>query len=138
MLCDVCVALFVVLQTSSNDRARKCTHTPSFSHSRFYTFLSYSNFPSHTTTLTQQHSLTHSLINVHTHSQVGVSLSYALWAVSHSFPVFVLARVVAGVSKGNIGISTAVVVDVTTVEKRNRGMVRLTVFFQSVNHKDLV
>ena len=52
-------------------------------------------------------------------------MSYALWAVSRSFPLFVLARIVAGFSKGNIGISTAVVVDVTPVDKRNRGMVSL-------------
>ena len=52
-------------------------------------------------------------------------MSYALWAVSRSFPLFVLARIVAGFSKGNIGISTAVVVDVTPVDRRNRGMVSL-------------
>lgn len=52
-----------------------------------------------------------------------MALSYALWAVSRSFPVFVLSRMVAGISKGNIGISAAVVVDVTNKERRNRGMV---------------
>ena len=56
---------------------------------------------------------------------MGVAASYGLWAVSHSFSLFVVARIVAGVSKGNIGISTAVVVDVTAVEKRNRGMVSI-------------
>ena len=69
-------------------------------------------------------------------TQIGVSLSYAVWAVSHSFPLFVLARIVAGVSKGNISISTAVVVDVTDVEKRNRGMVRKHPFHSIYIHLD--
>jgi MFS family permease len=60
---------------------------------------------------------------------VGISMSYALWAVSRSFPLFVLARIVAGFSKGNIGISTAVVVDVTPVDKRNRGMAVIGIAF---------
>ena len=57
--------------------------------------------------------------------QVGVALSYAVWAVSHSFILFVVARVIGGVSKGNVSISAAVVTDVTTPEKRSRGMVSL-------------
>ena len=64
-----------------------------------------------------------SLISPLSHLQLGVSSSYALWAVSHTFPLFILARIVAGASKGNIGISSAVVIDVTDVERRNRGMV---------------
>jgi MFS family permease len=60
---------------------------------------------------------------------VGISMSYALWAVSRSFPLFVLARIVAGFSKGNIGISTAVVVDVTPVDRRNRGMAVIGIAF---------
>lgn len=55
--------------------------------------------------------------------QVGVALSYALWAVSNNFLLFVLARVVGGLSKGNVSLSTAIVTDVTSVEKRSKGMV---------------
>ena len=63
-------------------------------------------------------------MHAHTHThKMGVALSYALWAVSHSFTVFVIARIVGGVSKGNISLSTAIVTDVTTPEKRSRGMV---------------
>lgn len=53
-----------------------------------------------------------------------MALSYAVWAVSHSFVLFVVARIIGGLSKGNISVSTAVVADVTTPEKRSKGMVR--------------
>ena len=52
-----------------------------------------------------------------------MALSYSVWAVSHSFTLFVLARVIGGISKGNVSISTAVVTDVTPPEKRSKGMV---------------
>ena len=55
--------------------------------------------------------------------QVGVALSYALWAVSGNFLLFVLARIIGGLSKGNVSLSTAIVTDVTTTEKRSKGMV---------------
>ena len=55
--------------------------------------------------------------------QVGVAFSYSVWVVSYSFTLFVVARVIGGISKGNISISTAVVTDVTTPEKRSKGMV---------------
>ncbi len=52
-----------------------------------------------------------------------MALSYAVWSVSHSFVLFVVARMIGGLSKGNISISAAVVTDVTTPEKRSKGMV---------------
>ena len=52
-----------------------------------------------------------------------MALSYALWAVSHSFIVFVVARIVGGLFKGNVSLSTAIVTDVTSPEKRSNGMV---------------
>ena len=55
--------------------------------------------------------------------KVGVALSYALWAVSNNFLLFVIARIIGGLSKGNVSLSTAIVTDVTTVEKRSKGMV---------------
>ena len=50
-------------------------------------------------------------------------LSYVLWAVSYSFPVFVAARVLAGMSKGTVGLSTAIASDVTNLEQRPKAMV---------------
>ena len=58
--------------------------------------------------------------------QVGVALSYALWAVSQSFMLFVVARIIGGLSKGNVSLSTAIVTDVTSAEKRSKGMVSVT------------
>ena len=63
--------------------------------------------------------------------QIGVAISYAVWAVSYNFSLFVLARVIGGISKGNISLSTAIVADVSTPEKRGKGMVcnDLKIFF---------
>ena len=60
--------------------------------------------------------------------QVGVAASYALWAVSHNFTLFVIARIIGGLSKGNVSISTAVIADIFPPEKRGKGMVCENVF----------
>ena len=57
--------------------------------------------------------------------QVGVLLSYAIWAVSYSFPVFILSRMLAGSSKGIVSLSTAIISDVTDIGHRSKGMVGL-------------
>jgi hypothetical protein len=56
--------------------------------------------------------------------QVGVSVSYAIWACSRNFTIFVLARIIGGLFKGNVTISTAIVTDVTSTVNRGKGMVR--------------
>lgn len=62
-------------------------------------------------------------------TSVGIAASYAIWAVSHNFTIFVVARMVGGISKGNIGLSTAIVTDATPPEKRARGMAMIGVAF---------
>jgi MFS family permease len=62
-------------------------------------------------------------------STLGVLVSYVLWSVSYSFPVFILSRVVAGVSKGIVSISTALVTDVTTTQDRPKAMGLIGVAF---------
>lgn len=57
--------------------------------------------------------------------QIGIALSYALWAVSHNFTVFVMARIIGGISKGNVSLSFAIISDITTPSKRAKGMVSL-------------
>ena len=59
----------------------------------------------------------------HIFTQVGVVMSYVLWAVSYSFPVFIVARIVGGISKGNVSLSAAIVTDITTPAHRSKGMV---------------
>ncbi|CAF1004284.1 unnamed protein product [Adineta steineri] len=55
-------------------------------------------------------------------SMVGISLSYALWCVSFNLTIFMLARVVSGLSKANVAIILAIVSDTTTEKERNRAM----------------
>lgn len=62
-------------------------------------------------------------------STVGISISYLLWALSTNFAVFVLARVIGGISKGNVSLSTAIVTDVSSPATRGRGMALIGVAF---------
>lgn len=55
--------------------------------------------------------------------QTGVLLSYVIWAASQNFTVFVVARIISGLSKGNVTICTAAVADVTSLKTRPKGMV---------------
>ena len=52
----------------------------------------------------------------------GTALSYALWAVSGSFWLFLVARVLAGLFGGNLSVATAAVADVTTRAERSKAM----------------
>ncbi|CAG2064815.1 unnamed protein product, partial [Timema podura] len=52
---------------------------------------------------------------------VGIASSYVLWAFSSSFALFVLARVVGGISKGNVSLAMAIIADVSTPAARGRG-----------------
>jgi len=54
----------------------------------------------------------------------GISLSYLLWALSTNFGIFVLARFVGGISKGNISLSMAIISDVTSPKTRGKAMVK--------------
>lgn len=60
---------------------------------------------------------------------VGIAMSYVMWALSHSFAMFVLARIVGGISKGNVSLSMAVITDVSTSATRGFGMALVGVAF---------
>ena len=79
---------------------------------------------------------------------VGISVSYLLWVLSSNFTIFVLARIIGGVSKGvaaavtrarlsvnvdcvpgNVSLSTAIVTDVSTPATRGKGMAMIGVAF---------
>ena len=64
---------------------------------------------------------------VHFSLQVGIACSYIMWALSYNFKLFVLARIVGGISKGNVSLSTTIVTDVSTRKTRGKGMVSLCV-----------
>ena len=55
--------------------------------------------------------------------QFGIATSYAVWAVSSNFSIFVIARIIGGISKGNVSLSTAVVADISPPSKRGKCMV---------------
>ncbi|XP_011303553.1 major facilitator superfamily domain-containing protein 10 [Fopius arisanus] len=59
----------------------------------------------------------------------GVTASYLLWALSHNFMIFVIARLVGGISKGNISLSMAIITDATLPSKRGRSMALVGIAF---------
>uniref|UniRef100_A0A2K5PHL8 Major facilitator superfamily (MFS) profile domain-containing protein n=1 Tax=Cebus imitator TaxID=2715852 RepID=A0A2K5PHL8_CEBIM len=44
-------------------------------------------------------------------SLTGVATSYAVWATSGSFAAFLASRLIGGISKGNVSLSTAIIAD---------------------------
>jgi MFS family permease len=62
-------------------------------------------------------------------SLFGIFSSYGLWAISKNFGLFVLARFVGGLSKGNISLSMAVITDVSNKENRGKGMALVGIAF---------
>jgi len=59
----------------------------------------------------------------------GVICSYLLWAYSVNFGLFVLARFVGGLSKGNISLSMAIITDNTNQNNRGKGMALVGIAF---------
>lgn len=59
----------------------------------------------------------------------GLAASYAVWVASRSFTAFLVSRVVGGISKGNVSLSTAIVADLGSPAARSRGMVVIGVAF---------
>ncbi|XP_072243598.1 major facilitator superfamily domain-containing protein 10 [Leuresthes tenuis] len=60
---------------------------------------------------------------------LGVMSSYAVWAVSRSFSMFLLFRVIGGICKGNVSLCTAIIADLPCPKARNRGMAMIGVAF---------
>lgn len=60
---------------------------------------------------------------------LGIASSYLLWAYSRNFGIFVLARFVGGLSKGNISLSMAIITDQTNQNTRGKGMALVGIAF---------
>ncbi|XP_074526549.1 major facilitator superfamily domain-containing protein 10-like isoform X1 [Halichoeres trimaculatus] len=60
---------------------------------------------------------------------LGLMSSYAVWAVSQSFTMFLLFRVIGGICKGNVSLCTAIVADLPCPKARNRGMAMIGIAF---------
>lgn len=52
-----------------------------------------------------------------------------IWAVSSNLFLFVLARFVGGISKGNVSLSMAIIADVCSVKNRGKGMALIGIAF---------
>ncbi|NP_001399438.1 major facilitator superfamily domain-containing protein 10 isoform 3 [Mus musculus] len=59
----------------------------------------------------------------------GLAISYAVWATSRSFKAFLASRVIGGISKGNVNLSTAIVADLGSPPTRSQGMAVIGVAF---------
>ncbi|CAG0890221.1 unnamed protein product [Cyprideis torosa] len=59
----------------------------------------------------------------------GICMSYIIWSLASSFALFVLSRIIGGLSKGNISLSTAIVSDLSSEETRGKGMALIGVAF---------
>ncbi|XP_047422604.1 major facilitator superfamily domain-containing protein 10 isoform X2 [Sciurus carolinensis] len=62
-------------------------------------------------------------------SLAGLVASYAVWAASRSFAAFLASRVIGGISKGNVSLSTAIVADLSSAPARSQGMAVIGVAF---------
>ena len=60
---------------------------------------------------------------------LGTSLSYLVWALSGSFELLVLGRLLGGIMAGNISVATAAVADMTSKQNRTKGMALVGVTF---------
>lgn len=75
------------------------------------------------------------LSDVHGRKQIlqftllGTVLSYLLWFFSGSFTLLVVARLIGGLSSGNISVATTVVADVTDTKSRSSGMAIVGIAF---------
>lgn len=62
-------------------------------------------------------------------SLFGIMSSYGIWAISQNFGLFVLARFVGGLSKGNISLSMSIITDVSNKQNRGKGMALVGIAF---------
>ncbi|XP_068594596.1 major facilitator superfamily domain-containing protein 10 [Brachionichthys hirsutus] len=60
---------------------------------------------------------------------LGTMSSYAIWAVSRSFSMFLLFRVIGGICKSNVTLCTAIVADLPCPKARSRGMAMIGIAF---------
>ncbi|KAB7505361.1 Tetracycline resistance protein, class C, partial [Armadillidium nasatum] len=62
-------------------------------------------------------------------SLIGISVSYGLWFIASNFVIFVLARIIGGLCKGNVSLSYSVMTDILDPQSRSKGMALIGVAF---------
>ena len=55
-------------------------------------------------------------------SVAGNVLSYAIWAISNSYGLFLISRLISGMTGGNISVAQSYLADVTSKEERGKAM----------------
>lgn len=60
--------------------------------------------------------------------QIGIALSHIFWCFSDYFYIFIIARIVGGLSRTNITLFSAIVTDICSEKDRGKGMVCMTAF----------
>ncbi|XP_063166910.1 major facilitator superfamily domain-containing protein 10 isoform X3 [Candoia aspera] len=60
---------------------------------------------------------------------LGLIASYSLWAISRSFELFLCSRIIGGISRGNVSLSTAVIADLQCPKARSKGMAMIGLAF---------
>ncbi|KAI7896077.1 major facilitator superfamily domain-containing protein, partial [Mucor mucedo] len=61
--------------------------------------------------------------------QIGNVLSALVWLFAGSFNLFLISRVIAGLSEGNVQLSIAIISDITTPEKRSKNLALVGIAF---------
>ena len=59
----------------------------------------------------------------------GTALGYFLWIMAGDFWLLLFSRIIGGMAGGNISVATAAIADVTTREKRSKGMAFVGIAF---------
>ncbi|KAG0345759.1 protein phosphatase 2A regulatory subunit cdc55 [Podila humilis] len=62
-------------------------------------------------------------------SMIGNLVSCGVWLFSNSFELFVLSRILGGLSEGNVQLSIAMISDITTPAARSRGLAMVGIAF---------
>jgi len=59
----------------------------------------------------------------------GIAASYLTWTMASTFSLFILARFIGGLSKGNVSLSTSAVADISDSKSRQGGMAVIGIAF---------
>eukprot|EP00842_Homolaphlyctis_polyrhiza_P000275 jgi/Hompol1/1248/HPOL_001764-RA len=62
-------------------------------------------------------------------SMIGNAISTLLWIFSGSFPVFVMSRIVGGLTEGNVQMSIAIISDITPPSERSKNLAWVGISF---------
>lgn len=57
-------------------------------------------------------------------TMIGTLISYVVWSNSCIFLIFLLSRIIGGISKSNISLSISIMTDLTDLNNRSHAMVR--------------